>query len=162
MRSLANRRPKQVRVFKPKQPSPPHAGNAAPDANVAPGAKTDVAAQTPGSSHAPVSEAGAPIELLAGSMRSISAHAETVVVCVKGTFWLTEDHSNEDIVLGCGERYRITQPGRTIVVALTAGAYCVLRESPSGPTPKQRGPARVSLRKFLRSSRLRSRLPALL
>lgn len=152
MQSLITARPRRVRASKSRQASQSAMSNVAEDSAVG----------TPEPGAVEASRDVDLVELLAGSMRSVLVQSGTVIDCVRGTLWLTEDHSTRDVVLGHGDRYHVARPGRVIVVALTAGAYRIQRQPSAGATGKQPRAPGMSLRRFLRSSRLRSRLPAVL
>lgn len=152
MQSLGTEHPRKVFASNSRQGSRSAMGNVAIDSAVG----------TPEPGTVDASSAAELVELRAGSMRSVVVQSGSFIDCVRGTLWLTEDHSTRDVVLGCSDRYHVAQPGRVIVVALTAGVYRVQRQPCASAICEQARAPGMTLRQFLRSSRLCSRLPAVL
>jgi len=63
----------------------------------------------------------APWELSAGKLRRLDGdHRWEVVICQRVKLWITQDNDPLDYLVGAGEVFVITQPGRVVIEALAA------------------------------------------
>ncbi len=54
------------------------------------------------------------------------------VVCLAGAVWLTQEGSDEDVILNAGERFRIANAGLTLITALRGSELCVIEPRTAG------------------------------
>lgn len=60
-----------------------------------------------------------------------------MIVCLQGRVWITQERDLEDYVLGAGEMFIVTQPGKVLVQALDDS--CIEITSPVKKAPYRGG-----------------------
>jgi hypothetical protein len=78
----------------------------------------------------------APWELAAGKLRRLDGDQRwEVIACRRGSLWITQANDPLDYLVGAGEMFVITQPGRVVIEALTAASVQLapLLQTPPGP-----------------------------
>jgi hypothetical protein len=63
---------------------------------------------------------------------SLREAAGARVVCLSGAVWLTQQGSDEDVILEAGERFRIANTGLTLITALRGSELCVVQPCTTG------------------------------
>jgi hypothetical protein len=64
-----------------------------------------------------------------GSLQRIEDGKGTLVQCLGGTLWLTQEYDARDIVLEAGDEVRIERNGLSILTALRDARFVLLRDA---------------------------------
>lgn len=79
------------------------------------------------------------LALEAGQIISLDDACGTSIQAQAGTVWITEEGEPRDFVVGPGEAFLVTRPGRTLVQAMAA-AHVALRDEDVSCVPEKRLP----------------------
>jgi hypothetical protein len=69
--------------------------------------------------------------LTRGTLQRVVDGKGTLLQCLGGTLWLTQEDDPRDIVLEAGQEARIERDGVSIVSALRDSSYLLLRSAPA-------------------------------
>jgi hypothetical protein len=86
-------------------------------------------------------------QLRRGQLLRVPDGRGSLVLCLSGTVWLTQDSDPRDIVLEAGDAVRIERDGLSIVSALSDASIVLSRDAtrPHAPLPVRRAPAAAGI-----------------